>query len=389
MVPRELLTHISELAAQFKAVLVTGPRQAGKTTLVRAAFPDKEYVSLEEPDERMLAETDPRRFLGRFANGAILDEAHRVPALFSYLQTILDNERRTGLYVITGSQHLGLVQSASQSLAGRLAVLTLLPFSYAELCAGGYAPPSLEDALHRGAYPPVFDQGLDPEFWYNSYITTYVERDVRQILHVRDLAVFQRFVSLCAGSVGQLLNTARLGADCGVNHSTVRQWLSVLEASYVAFLLQPHHRNFRKRLVKTPKLYFWDTGLATRLLGIEAPQQLLTHPMRGALFENWVVVELLKGRLHRARRPNLFFWRNNAGLEIDVVAEGAAGLRPIEVKSGTTIADDWLTSLRRWVELAGGEAGAPTIVFGGQGQRQVHDVHILGWREIPSLAAEV
>jgi len=389
MVRRELQSHLLETSGQFKAVLLTGPRQSGKTALVRMVFPGRAYVSLEDPDERMLAEADPRRFLSRFPDGAILDEAQRVPVLFSYPQNILDEADRPASFIITGSQHLGLVERVSQSLAGRGAVLTLLPFSHSELGAGAYAPASLEETLFSGAYPPVFDRSLDPETWYNSYITTYVERDVRQLLNVRDLSLFQRFLSLCAGSVGQMLNTSRVGADRGVNHTTVRQWLSVLEASYVAARLQPHHRNFRKRLVKTPKLYFWDVGLAARLLGIDTPAQLLTHSMRGALFENWVVVEWHKGRFHRGKRPNLHFWRNNTGQEVDIIAESADGLRPIEVKSGATVASDWLGALDKWMALAGAEAHKPTIVFGGPESRQVRETHILSWQDIADLAASV
>jgi len=378
-----MLSILKARAAQFKAVLITGPRQSGKTTLARAAFPHKPYVSLENPDERLAATADPRSFLARFPKGAILDEAQRVPELFAYLQQILDESRAKGLFVITGSQHLGLTQTVNQSLAGRIAMLELLPFTYRELHAGRYASKRLETALFTGAYPPVFDQALDPVAWYNSYIESYLERDVRQILNVRDLIAFRRFIALCAGNIGQLFNASRLGADCGMASVTTAQWLSVLEGTYIAFRLQPYFKNFRKRIVKTPKLYFWDTGLAVRLLGIQTAEQLATHPLRGALFENWVVSERLKARCHTGERANLYFWRDNAGLEVDLLEETAGRLCATEVKSGATFAVEWTESLSKWRTLATADAepGA-RVIYGGEKSFTFKGFDIVSWREL-------
>ena len=383
MIKRDLLPVLKARAAQFKAVLLTGPRQSGKTTLARTAFPSKPYVSLENPDERMAATADPRSFLARFPKGAVLDEAQRVPDLFAYLQQILDESREKGLFVITGSQHLGLTQTVNQSLAGRVAMLELLPFTYRELHAGRYASKRLETALFAGAYPPVFDQALDPVAWYNSYIESYLERDVRQILNVRDLIAFRRFIALCAGNIGQLFNASRLGADCGMSSVTTAQWLSVLEGTYIAFRLQPYFKNFRKRVVKTPKLYFWDTGLAVRLLGIQTSEQLATHPLRGALFENWMVSERLKACCHRGERPNLYFWRDNAGLEVDVLEEFAGRLCATEVKSGATFATEWTESLCKWQALAASdiEPGA-RVVYGGDKSFAFKGCAVVSWREL-------
>lgn len=386
MIPRQSADLARTLAREFKVVAIVGPRQSGKTTLAQAVFGDKPYVSLEEPDQRRFAEEDPRRFLELYPKGAVIDEAQRCPDLFSYLQGIVDTRAETGQFILTGSQHFGLLERISQSLAGRVGFVRLLPFSLGELAGADWLPNTLDELLFKGGYPPVYDLAAAPERWYNAYIATYVERDVRQLLNVRDLGTFQRFVALCAGYTGQLFNASRLGADIGVSHNTIRSWIDILEASFILLRLRPHHQNFRKRLVKNPKLYFWDTGLAARLLGLESPRQLATHAMRGALFENWVVVELLKSRGHRGKSDNLFFWRSHVGKEIDVVVEHADGLLPVEVKSGSTLTSDWFKGLDWWCEQAGVLAQTPWLVYGG-GQRQRRgDVEVLPWKGLEELA---
>ena len=384
MVTRETESLVRTLAREFKVVAIVGPRQAGKTTLVKAVFAAKPYASMEDPDQLQFAQEDPRGFLAQYPSGAVLDEAQRCPELFSYLQGVVDRNRDAGQFVLTGSQHFGLVQRITQSLAGRVGFVNLLPFSAPELLAGGWLPASLDAVLLHGGYPPVFDMPASPERWYSAYLATYIERDVRQLRNVRDLAAFQRVLRRCAGSVGQLADLTRLGNDAGVD---LRAWLGVLEASFILFRLQPHHRNFRKRLVKTAKLYFYDVGVAARLIGIESAGQMSTHPLRGALFENWVIVEYLKRRLNAGKESNLFFWRSHGGLEVDLVLEQGQALTPVEIKSGATVSSDWLRPLRRWRELAGDTAGRPVIVYGGDQPQQRSDADIVPWRQLARICA--
>lgn len=381
MIPRQALSTVLELANGFPFVAITGPRQSGKTTLARTAFPDKPYVSLEDPDAREFATSDPRRFLDNYSDGAILDEAQRCPQLFSYLQTRSDLDGRQGLYVLTGSHQFGLLSGIRQSLAGRVGIVQLLPFSAIELKSADMLPFRLDDALLRGMYPPIYDRSLEPGTWYPGYVATYLERDVRQLLNVRDLSDFQRFVRLCAARSGQLLNLSSLANDCGITHNTAKAWISILEASYILFLLQPHHRNFNKRLVKTPKLYFYDTGLAAWLQGIQDSTQMSLHPMRGALFETWVVVELLKQRFNNGQQTNMYFWRDNTGNEIDLLIEQGQKLIPIEIKSGQTVAADFFSGLRKWSRLAGDEAGRAALIYGGEERQGREDVDVIPWKE--------
>ena len=385
MIKRDIEDTLRQYAEQFKAVIITGPRQSGKTTLAKMVFPDKDYVSLEEPDYRAMALNDPRRFLDQYPEGCILDEAQRAPELFSYLQGRLDASNKPGQFIITGSQQFGVMREISQSLAGRVGLLSLMPFSNRELNRGGYSWSSVDEMLFHGSYPPVYDQKIGVVPWMNSYIDTYVERDVRQLINVRDLNRFDQFVRLCAGNIGQLFNASRLGVDCGINHGTVSNWLSILDASYITFRLHPHHRNYRKRLVKTPKIYFWDTGLACRLLGIEKPQQLALHPSRGYLFENWVVTELLKARYNAGLKNNLFFWRNNTGLEFDIIIEKGNKLTPVEVKSGATIAQAWFDAIEKWIDLAGSDAARAYLVYGGTKSFSQKAVTILSWQNIERI----
>ena len=363
MIEREITPRLVALFKQYPFVTVTGPRQSGKTTLCRNVFPNLEYVNLEAPDQREFAESDPRAFLARLDNGAILDEIQRVPSLLSYLQVLADEKGRSGLFVLTGSEQFRLSDAIGQSLAGRTALLRLLPFSLAERQLTG-AGTAVDDILYSGFYPRIHDQGLDPRQALGDYFETYVERDVRQLGEIRNLSSFRRFVRLCAGRVGQLVNLASLGADAGVSHTTAREWLTVLEASYIVFQLEPFHTNLQKRLIKSPKLYFYDVGLASYLVGIEHAKQVATHPLRGSLFENTVVIEALKHRFNRGRQSNLSFFRDVRGLECDLFYETGQGIGAVEIKSGATIASDYLSSLNRVAKRVP-QINSKCVVYGG------------------------
>lgn len=398
MIPRALEPILRRAARKYPIVTLTGPRQSGKTTLVEVAFPDYGYASLEDPDQREFATSDPRGFLAQFNGPVVLDEAQRTPDLFSYIQTVSDREGKNGQYVLTGSQSFLLMRTISQSLAGRAAVLHLLPFSWAELQrrsplsledVGREAPPRSEtpdadlmDALFAGFYPRIHDVQLPPQDWLANYYRTYVERDVRELLNVGDLVAFGRFLGLCAGRNGQLLNLSSVANDCGISQPTARRWISVLEASFLVRLLRPHHRNFNKRLVKRPKLYFLDTGLLTYLLRIRSPDELRTHSSRGAIFESFVVSELLKNALNRGEEPDLHFWRDSTGHEVDLLLERGGNLVPIEIKSGATLADDFFTGLRYWLDLAGTPDAPAAVVYGGDRSVRRSGVVAYSWADL-------
>ena len=363
MIERDITGRLTELFRQYPFVTVTGPRQSGKTTLCRAAFPDAPYANLELPDQRDFAESDPRGFLAQLGGGAIIDEVQHVPELLSYLQVFADESGRPGQYVLTGSEHFQLSEAISQSLAGRTALLRLLPFSVAERDRTG-ASGAIDDIIYSGFYPRILDRGREPRQALGDYFETYVERDVRRLGGIRNLSAFRRFVRLCAGRTGQLLNLSSLGSDAGVSHTTAREWLTVLETSYVVFQLPPYHANVRKRLIKSPKLYFYDVGLASYLLGIESARQVATHPLRGPLFENVVVAEALKHRFNRGLSPNLSFFRDSRGLECDLLYETGGRVRAIEIKAGATVASDYFGALDRVEELLPAVSGK-TVVYGG------------------------
>jgi len=316
MIQREAEAEIRTLARQFKAVAIVGPRQSGKTTLVRHIFKDKPYVNLENPDLRLYATDDPRGFLSNYPQGAVLDEVQRVPELFSYLQQILDEVKIKGMFILTGSNNFLLQERISQSLSGRVGYLSLLPLSLNEI---NNSQINSNQLIHKGCYPVLYSEEVDPAKWYANYIRTYVERDVRLIKNIADLTTFERFLRLCAGRIGQLLNMSSLAVETGVDTKTIGAWISVLESSFIVFRLQPYHENFNKRIVKMPKLYFYDTGLATALLGIEKAEQLTLNPFRGSLFENMVILELLKKRFNEGKAHNLYFWRDNLGNEVDLI----------------------------------------------------------------------
>ena len=383
MIERDITPRLTRLFQQYPFVTVTGPRQSGKTTLCRAAFPGLAYANLEAPDQREFAESDPRSFLEQFDEGAILDEIQHVPALLSYLQVLADEKRRNGLFVLTGSEQFRLSDAISQSLAGRTALLKLLPFSLAERQRAG-ASDTLNDILFSGFYPRIHDQGLDPRQALGDYFETYVERDVRRIGEIRNLSSFRLFVRLCAGRVGQLANLSSLGADAGVSHTTARGWLTVLEASYIVFQLPPFHANIRKRLIRSPKLYFYDVGLACYLLGIEHADQLATHPLRGALFENAVVAEVLKHRFNRGEQPNLSFFRDARGLECDLFYQTGRGIGAIEIKSGSTIASDYFHALDRVAGLIP-DISAKAVVYGGTARQSRSDCEVVPLGDLSGL----
>ena len=375
MIERQITPRLVRLFEQYPFVTVTGPRQSGKTTLCRAAFPGLAYVSLEAPDQREFAESDPRGFLSQFRNGAILDEIQHVPELLSYLQVLADDSGQNSQFVLTGSEQFRLSEAISQSLAGRTALLRLLPFSMAERQRTG-ASGDIDDVLFSGFYPRILDQNLNPRQALGDYFETYVERDVRRLGGIRDLSGFRRFVRLCAGRIGQLVNLSSLGADAGVSHTTAREWLSVLETSYIILRLQPFYSNLRKRLVKSPKLYFYDVGLASYLIGIESSSQVATHPLRGPLFENAVVAEALKYRFNRGMNPNLSFYRDSSGLECDLLYETGDGLTAIEVKSGSTVVSDYFRTLNRVAEIVP-RISAKVVVYGGLDRQSRSDCEVV------------
>ena len=385
MIRRQASQLLVQMSKGFPIVALTGPRQSGKTTLARQAFPDKPYFSLEDPEVRQRLAADPKQFFAILPSGAVLDEVQRCPEVFSYLQGLVDERARMGEFVITGSQQFGLLDNITQSLAGRVGLLQLLPLSLAELTATGMSPRTLEQTVWMGGYPALFDQRRQleqPAQWLSAYASTYIERDVRQVLEVSKLSLFQRFVLMSAARTGQLLNLSALAADCGISHTTARSWLTVLEASYVVYLLQPYHQNFGKRLVKMPKLYFLDTGLLCHLLRIDSPQTLATHALRGPIFESWVVSETLKHRFNQALPADIYFWRDNHGVEVDLVFEHAGKLHAVEIKSGATFATDWVKACQRWQRYAGAVAADPVLVYGGQESYTVQGVQVRAWHRL-------
>lgn len=383
IIEREISDCLIRLFRQYPIVTVTGPRQSGKTTLCRSAFSHLNYANLEQPDLRDFAESDPRGFFSRFGGGAILDEIQHVPDLLSYLQVIVDERGRNGLFVLTGSEQFRLSDTLTQSLAGRTALLRLLPFSVAEMRRTG-AGGAVDDLLYSGFYPRIFDQGLDPREALGDYFENYVEREVRRLGGVRNLSSFRRFVRLCAGRVGQLVNLSSLGSDAGVSRKTVDLWLSILERSYIVFRLEPYYANVGRRLIKSPKLYFYDVGLASYLVGIQMADQLATHPLRGALFENMVVVEALKYRFNRGYRSNLSFFRDARGLECDLFYETGRGVGAIEIKAGSTVTSDYFRGLNRVAALVP-EVSVKAVVHGGADRQSRSDCEVVPLAEFAGM----
>ncbi len=381
--PRDAEPLLRRFLRQYPVVTVIGPRQSGKTTLCRHIQPDKPYVSLENPDTARRAITDPRSFLSAFPKGGILDEIQRAPELLSYLQEIVDEDPRPGRFILTGSAQLELLGKVSQSLAGRTALLTLLPFSLSE--AYSKVPSQTEALLFRGFFPRILAQKLDVTEAMDFYCATYLERDVRNVLQVRNLSQFDTFLRLSATRTGQVLNASALGAEAGVSHKTATHWLSVLQATHLVFLLQPHHANLGKRLTKSPKLHWIDSGLCSYLLEMRTPNHVGTHPMRGALFESMVAAELMKQACHRGRRPNLYYFRDNHGLEVDLLLDFGEKVTPIEIKSSVTVHEDFFKSLDQYTAL-NPKAWPGILVYGGRDSYIEKGRLVLGYRDLPLLS---
>jgi len=387
MIPRTLAAKLRLYASQYPVVTVTGPRQSGKTTLCRALFPSKRYFSLESLDTREYARNDPRSFLRECVDkGAIIDEIQRVPGLPSYIQEIVDERDTPGLFILTGSQNFQLLNTISQSLAGRVALAALLPFSYSEIYKRNLV--DIAKLIFTGFYPRIHDKKINPREALSFYVSTYLERDIRALINIKDLARFEIFLKLCASRVGQLVNLSSLANDCGITHNTAKSWLSVLEASYVVFFVRPHHANFGKRLIKSPKLYFTDVGLAAYLLDIQDSQQVDNYPLKGALFENFAVAELLKERLHRGLGNNLYFFRDNIGNEVDILLEHGGQLQPIEIKLGKTINEDFFKGLRYYKKISSQACANPALIYGGSDNQQRDDCQVISYRDIASLISD-
>ncbi len=381
-ISRTLTPKLEEFAKQFPAVALLGPRQSGKTTLAQQTFSKYNYVSLENADVRSMALTDPRLFLESIQNehGVILDEFQHVPVLLSYLQGIIDKVHKPGYWILTGSQNFLLNEAISQSLAGRVGILTLLPLSVVELKGAGLLPETLDSVMLCGGYPRIYAQNVTPSNLYPSYIQTYIERDVRLLKNVADLGLFQKFIQLCAGRIGQVLNLTSLANDCGITVPTVQSWISILETSYIAFTLQPYHNNFSKRLIKSPKLYFYDVGVACSLLGINTQEQLMQHYLRGGLVENFVITDIAKHFYNQGQRPRIYFWRDSQGDEVDCLVEDGLGLIPIEIKSAQTVSMNFFAGIEKWLKIADVPTGY--VVYGGDQDFKTNQGMFLGWRSV-------
>ncbi len=385
MIKREIEQKLLALSEKFPVVAVIGPRQSGKTTLVRATFKDHSYVNLEEPDTRLFAVGDPRGFLQ--TTPMVIDEFQRVPELLSYIQTVVDSDNRPGRIILTGSQNFLISEKISQTLAGRVAILKLLPFSIDELSSEErYRGLDRYDLIYKGFYPPVYDRDIDPLDWFPNYISTYVERDVRQIKNITDLNRFTLFMKLLAGRVGQLLNYTSLAVETGISPNTARDWIGMLEASFVVFTLQPWHANINKRLVKQPKLYFVDPGLAVALLEIRSVEHLKTYHQAGSLFENMMIVELLKHRFNRGLQNNLFFLRDSTGREIDCLLDHGTTRDIVEIKSGMTVNKDFFAALDYYAGFPALGVRNRYLIYGGDERRQMGDTPVLPWKSVREVS---
>lgn len=380
---RKIEEEVLSIAEAYPVVTITGPRQSGKTTLSKYLFPDLPYYSFENPDIRLMAETDPRSFLHSVSAGAVLDEIQNVPFIISYLQQIVDEQKTKKTFILTGSNNFSLMSHVSQSLAGRTAVLKLLPFSLQEVHFSLNRP--TDEIMLKGFYPGVFQSKLSPAKIYRNYYETYLERDLRQLIQVKDLSLFQKFIRICAGRIGNLFNASAIASEVGVSVKTVQAWISVLEASFVVFRLPPYFENINRRLIKAPKLYFYDVGLAAYLLGIEEITQLERDPLRGPLFENMLVIEFLKNRFNKGLDSNIYFYRDSHHSEVDLISKAAKHLEAYEIKSAQTFHPDFLKNLFKLKKLFGNKLRKMTLIYDGELQSQVRGVDVMNFRNINSV----
>lgn len=382
MYNRDIAPILKKSATTFPAVFLTGPRQSGKTTLLKQLFPEHRYISLENPSTLALIMEDPLGFLSQNETSWIIDEAQNFPTLFSYLQGMIDANPKPGKFLLSGSQNFLMHHKISQTLAGRAAVLELLPFRYTELQPHlTKKDDNLWSYIFYGGYPRPRYEKLDYSMWFESYIRTYLERDIRSLIHIRDLSQFQRFIKMCAARQGQILNLTSLGTDCGISQTTAKNWLTFLEASYVVFRIQPYFENFTKRLVKMPKLYFYDTGILCHLLGIESPEHASFHAMNGVLFEGFMMSEIIKMRLNQGLSPNLYYWRDHRGLEIDAILESSKTAQMLEFKSSQTFHKEYINNLLQVQKLSNSDRFRPSLIYGGKDSSSIQNVSILGWQD--------
>jgi len=383
MIQRKLFKELVHAAKSMPIVSLSGPRQSGKTTLVKAAFPEYSYFNLENQDTQIFARQDPRGFLSQGQGALILDEVQNVPTLFSYLQTFSDERKTNGQFILTGSQNFLLMEKVSQSLAGRVSLHTLLPFSISEINGTKYDHKDYESVLFKGFYPRIYDQELMPGKWLANYTQTYIERDVRKIINVGDLSTFQLFLKCCASRNGQLVNLTNMSNELGVSYQTVKRWISVLEASYIIFLVPPYYKNFNKRIIKTPKLYFYDPGLVSYLLGIQSSQQINSHYIKGELFEGFILSEIKKYFFNNGLTVPIYYWRNKTGKEIDCIIEYDNKLFSIEIKSGRTIRNSFFDNLLYWQRLTGEKPENSILIYGGDEVQHRSVGRVYGWKHNP------
>ncbi len=379
---RNIIHQFKVLKKQYPILAVTGPRQSGKTTLLKSFFSDYKYVTLENPDMRKYALTDTKGFLAEFDNKVIFDEAQRVPELFSYLQAIVDEKKIMGQFILSGSQNFQLLNNISQSLAGRVALLKLLPFDFKELQSGKLLPEDYHKLMYTGFYPAIYDRGISPTTYYSNYVQTYIERDVLELTHIKDLKLFRNFLLLCASRAGQLLNLNNIANECGISQPTAKAWLSILESSYIVFQLQPYYQNLSKRIVKSPKLYFYDTGLLCYLIGIRKPDKLSTHPFKGALFENMIIGEYIKRNHHFGLAKDYWFWRDSQGHEVDLLSIEEDGWDAFEIKASKTINTDFFKELDYFGKLAGDKLKQKYLVYADDINQNRTHYQVLGWDKI-------